>query len=262
MSEVPDWADPPPIALLDEGEVHVWRAFRDDAAPLLAQLAQTLSSDERGKAESFPFFRERNRFVVARGVLRAILSRYLSVAAADIRFTYGEAGKPELATTSHSGQIRFSVSHCGALAVYGIVRERQIGVDIERVRPFRDVERVAERFFAASEWAALRRLPPELRDEGFFNCWTRKEAFLKAIGVGITHLLSSFAVTLRPGDPAAFLELEPNVARRTQWKLEHLAPAAGHVGALCVEAPVHSVRYYGWCSSSLGHARDRESSAG
>lgn len=261
MNEALQWVDAPPWPQLEEGEVHVWRAFEADAARVLSQLGPTLSDDERAKAGRLQVARERDRFVVARGVLRDILSRYLNVAPGVIRFEYGEAGKPELTSKVNVEQVRFNVTHSGSLAVYGITRERQIGVDIERVRPFRDLERIAKRFFAPSEWSALRLLPAELRDEGFFNCWTRKEAFLKATGVGVAYPLSSFAVTLRPGEPAKFLELESEVFGRTRWILEHLAPASGYVGALCVEGPIQSVRYFGWGSSNAGLAGSQESSA-
>ncbi len=262
MSEAVQWADAPRIPQLEEGEVHVWRAFEVDAARLLSQLGPTLSQDERARAGRLQVARERDRFVVARGVLRDILGRYLRVSPADIRFEYSEAGKPELASLGNVERIRFNVTHSGELALYGIARERQIGVDIERVRPFRKLERIAERFFAASEWSALRLLPADLRDEGFFNCWTRKEAFLKATGVGVAYPLSSFAVTLRPGEPARFLELGPDVVGRTHWSLAHLAPASGYVGALCFEGPIRLVRYFGWRSSNAGLVGSQESSAG
>lgn len=180
------WRLPPKSLALGIDEVHVWRAALDGAASHLQSLWQTLSLDERGRAERFHFRRDHDSFVVARGMLRIILGRYLNAEPDRLRFRYSHYGKPTLAGEFDEEALCFNLSHSDRLALYAITRGRKIGVDLERIRPDFADEQIAEQFFASGEVAALRALPLHAQQEAFFNCWTRKEAFIKARGEGLS----------------------------------------------------------------------------
>jgi 4'-phosphopantetheinyl transferase len=215
---------------LDPGTVHVWYASLDDLPE--AVLREPLSHDERERVRRFHFERDRRRFVTARGLLRFLLGHYVGRDPADLRFGYGPRGKPFLA--GNDGP-RFSLSHSGGLVVLAFARDRELGVDIEQERPLPEAEDLARCYFSPWERAELRRLSPRERQPAFFRCWTRKEAFIKATGNGLSCPLDAFDVTLAPRDPARLLRIEgePEAARRF-W-LEDLQPAADVAGALAVE---------------------------
>jgi 4'-phosphopantetheinyl transferase len=207
------------------------------------ELDRTLSGDERERADRFRAADDRRRFIIARGTLRVILSRYLARAPEDLRFRYGDHGKPALEGEGSGNDVRFNLAHSEGVAVYAVTRGQEVGVDVERVRSMHDLETVAERFFTPCEWFALRRLPPRERDVAFFSCWTLKEAVLKAVGSGLTGSLDSFAVTVRSDEPPAFVAVAPGARGLERWSLQRLNPGEGYVGALCVEPPLCSIRY-------------------
>jgi len=217
---------------LDPGEVQVWAVCLDDLPE--AALRIPLSADERKRGGRFHFEHDRRRFVTARGLLRVLLGRYLDVDPAGVRFAHGPRGKPFLA---EGDGLRFNLSHSGGLALLAFARDRELGVDVEQERPLPEAEDIARRYFSAREVAQLRRLRADERAAAFFRCWTRKEAFIKATGDGLSRPLDAFDVTLGPGDPARLLHVrgEPETARRF-W-LEDLQPVAGFAGALAVEGP-------------------------
>ena len=148
------------------------------------QISQSLMEDERIKAERFYFQRDRKRFMVCRGVLRMILGRYLHIEANRVHFSYGPYGKPYLKETLGDSTLRFNLAHSHELALHAFARSREIGVDIEYIRYIPDAEQIALNFFSENENAVLHVLPTSQKQEAFFNCWTRKEAYLKALGVG------------------------------------------------------------------------------
>jgi 4'-phosphopantetheinyl transferase len=225
---------------LGEDEIHVWRTALDPPEDTVERLAATLSADERERADRFRLERVRRRFVVCRGALRMILSRYTGQAPERLRFTYGAHGKPALAPSAGMADLRFNVSHSDELALCAVARGREIGVDVERIRPLPGAERIAERFFAVPEREALQALPAERKLEGFYTCWTRKEAYIKALGDGLGHPLDEFAVSLAPGEPARLWTLrETGSAEEATWSLEALLPTPGYVAAL-------AARGHGW----------------
>jgi len=236
----PQWqpvAQPPPLTVDD---IHVWRIALELRDATLAQMRETLAEDERQRADRFHFEKDRRHFIAGRGALRAILSRYLGRRAQEVRFAYTNYGKPHPAEET---LLRFNLAHSHGLALLAMTHGREIGVDLELIRDNLEGEQLAERFFSPREVDALRTLPPELRREAFFHCWTRKEAYIKAIGKGLYLGLDQFDVSLRPGEPAALLatQHDPNEARR--WSMRSLVPNEGYVGALVVEG--HSWRL--WC---------------
>jgi 4'-phosphopantetheinyl transferase len=219
-------------------EIHVWQADMARSDEERARWEATLSPDEKERADRFHFMKDRNRFVVARGLLRELLGRYLRQAPASLEFSYGEYGKPSLSGENASSGLCFNLSHSSDLAVYAIAGERNLGIDVEHIRPEAAGDRIAERFFSAREVNDLRTLPAEARVEGFFHCWTRKEAYLKATGMGLQIALGSFAVSLSPGQPTQFLS---GVAPR--WHLAAYRPAEGYVAALVYDGSPSAIRY-------------------
>ncbi|MFL5801639.1 MAG: 4'-phosphopantetheinyl transferase family protein [Roseiflexaceae bacterium] len=230
----PMWRHSPAWPALGRGEVHVWRAVLVQPNPVVQALWRTLDQGERDRAERFRFQRDRERFIVAHGLLRTILGGYLGGAAGQLRFCYGAYGKPELAPECGAA-LSFNLSHAHELALYAITRERAVGVDIEHMRPGIADIAIAERFFSPHEVAALQALPNAERGLAFFTCWTRKEAYIKARGEGLSLALDQFEVSLTPGAPAALLDVAGDQRERDRWELQALDPGPGYVAALAVE---------------------------
>jgi 4'-phosphopantetheinyl transferase len=220
---------------LPRGEIHVWSIALDPEPAVVEQLARSLAADEWQRAQRFRFERHRRQYQVGRGALRALLGGYLGLPPAAVQFSYGPRGKPFLAEPAAAGGLFFNLSNSHELALVGFLRDAEIGVDVEHLKPMPDLEQIAERFFSASERAALRQLPDPQKCEGFFNCWTRKEAYLKAVGEGLAARLDSFDVTLLPGEAPRMLTLEGDAARAERWFFRCFQPAPGYVGALAVE---------------------------
>lgn len=202
----------------------------------MRQLAQTLAPDEQLRAERFYFERDRLYFIVGRGLLRTILGQYLRREPNQLHFCYGPFGKPVLPETSSAGKLSFNLAHSAGLALYAVVRDHEIGVDLEQLRPMMDMEQIAARFFAVGERAALQALPAQQKQEGFFNCWTRKEAYLKALGSGLARPLAEFEVSLTPGEPARLVKVNGEPDEASRWVIQALTPAAGYAAALALPA--------------------------
>ena len=235
---------PPPPFRLGDRQVHVWRAALDVAPPRVARLGGSLSEEERARAARFHFERDRVRFTVARGVLRGLLGGYLGVAPSTLVFDYGAHGKPRLATAMPARDLRFNVSHSAGVALYAITRGREVGVDVEGHRPDFATAEIAERFFSLAERRALSALPVERRCDAFFACWTRKEAYIKARGLGLSLALDGFDVSLAPGEPAALLATRDDPSERDRWSLRALDLGPGFAGAVVAEG--HDWRLSCW----------------
>lgn len=228
------------------GEIHVWRASLDQPPSLVTEYFASLSSDERERAARFYFPRDRNHFTVCRGILRAILGRYLSVPPGKLRFRYNGHGKPLLAGKFGGDRICFNLSHSQGLALFAVTFGLSVGVDLERIRFEMEVEHVAERFFSTREVSTLRALPGHLRREAFFTCWTRKEAYVKALGKGLSVPLDRFDVSLIPGESAALLEMRGNPREASRWWLQELSPGQDYVGALAGEGHLARLECWEW----------------
>jgi 4'-phosphopantetheinyl transferase len=202
----------------------------DASAATVAALAEFLSPAERARALRFRFSHLTRRFVVGRAALRALLAAKLGTHPAEVVFEEGHAGKLHL----RGRGLEFNVSHSDELAIYGIGRGAAIGVDVERIRAIPDLDAVAQRTFAPAEWSVLASLPAEERTRGFFNCWTRKEAYVKATGDGLLAPLHDFEVTLRPGEPAALRHVGGDAAEAARWSLLHLELEPDFVAAVAV----------------------------
>jgi 4'-phosphopantetheinyl transferase len=215
--------------------VHVWIADLAGYIPSANEFLLTLSPDEQVRADRFVFELHRGRFIACRGILRDILGHYTGVAPKLLRFDYNTYGKPELASDPGRGQVKFNISHSAGLAAFAITSGRRIGIDIEHVRPLDDLHSITKRFFSASEQEALANLAPEESTRGFFSCWTRKEAFIKAKGMGLSIPLDSFDVSVHPDEPPRLLRDSGDPGETEKWSMAALRPSDDYVGALAVE---------------------------
>ncbi|HEV3458814.1 MAG TPA: 4'-phosphopantetheinyl transferase superfamily protein [Thermoanaerobaculia bacterium] len=221
---------------VSSGEIHLWAVALDPAPEVVERLTRGIAPDEWERARRFRFERHRRRYLVGRGALRALLGGYLGIAPGEVAFSYGPRGKPFLAgRLATASGLSFNLSNSYELALVGFLRGPEIGVDVEFLKPMPDLEQIAERFFSESERAALRRLPAPQRPEGFFNCWTRKEAYLKAVGEGLAAPLDSFAVTLAPGEAPRMLTLKGDAERAARWFFRCFRPERDYIGALAVD---------------------------
>lgn len=236
---------PPDIA---RGRVHVWFATLDHADEVVLQLAESLSTDERERAGRFQFERDRRRFIVGRAVLRAILGACLEVEPRFLSFRYGRFGKPALADAFEGTEVRFNVSHSHGVALYAVARGREVGVDLERIRPLDDMESLAEECFSAKQNAALRSMSAPKRLEAFFSGWTRKEAFVKARGVGLSFSLAGFDVSLEPGDGPRPLTIPGDSQEESRWMVTSLAADPAYAAALVVEGRDWDLCTRGWAA--------------
>jgi len=241
MSGSNSWALNTEHPVLGASEIHVWRAYLDCEESVLRQFEATLAADEKDRASRFHFQRDRNSFIAARGVLRELLGRYLNRSPAQLEFCYSPLGKPALRREPLEGSVQFNVSHSHGLALFSFAIERQLGVDVELIRPDFGGEEIAERYFSPREIMELRALPSSLRAEGFFLCWTRKEAYVKARGEGLHIPLDSFHVSLTPGHPAR-LQSEDS----SRWILRSLCPDPRYTGALVGEGSEWQLRHWDW----------------
>jgi 4'-phosphopantetheinyl transferase len=240
------WGDPPATIRLGSNEVHVWRASLDEPPPQIDSFLHTLAADERTRAQRFYFQTDRERFITAHGVLRAILGLYLNREPKCLSFCYSSHGKPALAWEYGGDAIRFNMSHSQGVALYAVTRGREIGIDLEFIRCDLEVEQIAERFFSPREIATLRALPVYLRRHAFFLCWTCKEAYIKARGEGLSIPLDQFDVSLIPGEPEALLSTQPDADEALRWSLRGLTLASGYSAALAVEGRGWTLACWQW----------------
>jgi 4'-phosphopantetheinyl transferase len=229
---------------LPPGEVHVWSASLEPAPSELARLEQLLSSEEACRAGRFRASHARREYVAARGILRTLLGRYLEIAPEGVALTVGSLGKPKLAEASPP--LHFNLSHSHGMSLIAITSVGEVGVDVEMVRPHPGFLDLADRFFAPPEALALRRLTPQHALEAFFHAWARKEAFLKALGLGLSFGSDRVEVTLLPGEPARLLSVDGATEPAASWSLEALAPAHRYVGALALQGVGYRLRCIAW----------------
>lgn len=233
---MPDaWEPAPPAPALDAGQVHVWRASLVATDDELARHHAVLSDEERSRAGRFRFDVHRNRFVAGRGIQRRVLARYLGVDPGAIRYRLAEHGKPSLAGAETESGVRFNVSNSENGLLIAVSLGRELGVDLEAVLPVSDRDGVARRFFSAPENEVYDTIAHDARDLAFFTCWTRKEAYIKALGSGLSHPLDQFDVTLTAHEPAALLRDAQDAEAIARWQMFNLEFTDRYAGALVVE---------------------------
>lgn len=242
------WTTEPGGWVCGEREAHLWVADLDPEAAEPRRWEALLSEAERGRAQRFHFDRDRNRYIVSHGILRRLLGYYVGVAPDRIRFETETGGKPSLAREHAASGLRFNLSHADGWALYGLTKGRRIGVDLERHRRPVDARAIAQRHFAAAEWEALRTLPEAELARAFFACWTRKEAYLKALGSGLGYPLGRFEVTTSPAAAPAIVRDDGDPDASARWTVVHLEPAPEFVGAAVVEGQGLEIRRLRWRS--------------
>lgn len=229
------WRPPPLVLALPPSQVHVWRASVARHCSALSELRSLLSPEEQDRADRFQFAADRDRFVAAHGLLHVLLARYLRETPGRIVFEQNPFGKPALAPSIHHEDLRFNLSHSEGLVLYAFTRGREVGVDVERIRPVPDFERIAEQYFSLAERAELGALGSECKLDGFFAFWTLKEAYIKALGQGLSVPLHDFSVSLQPDAVGRLLRHAGADCECGRWSLQRLTPGPGYAGALAVE---------------------------
>jgi 4'-phosphopantetheinyl transferase len=222
---------------LASDEVHSWCASLDVPPETSARLYATLTPDERSRSARFHFERDRQRFIVARGVLRDLLASYLRTQPGQVGFVYNAFGKPDLGP-EFANRLKFNLSHSAGCALVAIATAANVGVDLEYIRAQSDYAGIARRFFSAAEVDYLLALPSHLYAEAFFSCWTKKEAYVKACGEGLAIPLNSFSVPLTtdPAHTPADLRVgSTHIVPARRWSIFTLRPAAGYAAALVIE---------------------------
>jgi 4'-phosphopantetheinyl transferase len=223
---------------LEADVVDVWSGDLEPASEEIHDLRASLSPDELERASRFHFARDRQRFIASRGILRNILARYIGRSPETIRFFYGPFGKPSLAPEGTANGLCFNLSHAGGLALYAVALNRKVGVDLERIDPSFVGDGIEEKFFSRNEIDELRSLAAGDRPRAFFNCWTRKEAYVKALGGGLQIPLQSFDVSLAPDKAPAFLS-----ERESGWSLRGFTLPPDYVAAIAAEGKNWRLRF-------------------
>ncbi|PYT95632.1 MAG: 4-phosphopantetheinyl transferase [Acidobacteria bacterium] len=233
---------------LASDEVHIWCASLDVPPETSARLHATLTPDERTRSARFHFERHRQRFIVARGMLRYLLGRYLQAQPSQVSLVYNEFGKPGL-SPEFANRLKFNLSHSAGLALIVIAAAPNVGVDLEYIRAQSDYADIARHFFSATEVDYLTHTPSQLYAEAFFSCWTKKEAYLKACGEGLAIPLNSFSVPLTADSAHTPVDLyvpsEDSVPAK-RWSLYTLRPAWGYAGAVAIEGTGWRLRQWQW----------------
>ena len=238
------WLSPPPSLALIRNEVRVWLIRADEAELCSACCADLLSLAERERAARFKFEKDRRLYTVAHAALRSLLAGYLNVAPGDLEFEIGPRGKPRLAPTFNKDSLEFNLSHSSEVALIAMNREREIGVDVEQVKKEFAFAEVAERYFTTREVSAIRALPQDLQRRAFYQCWTSKEAFLKAKGVGLSGELDEVEILLGDKGRVQVTSTLPG------WYLSELNPCDGYVGAVVLDGREFDLKCYNWPGSA------------
>lgn len=220
---------------ITRGEVHVWRLNIEDPPRKICDPVALLSSDEVERAYRFRSLDDRMRYSIVRAGLRVILAMYLDTEPRSVRISYTQHGKPILFPLQGSPNVTFNLTHSDRMALYAVSYARDVGIDVERIREIKEMDRLAERFFSSEEASLFLSLPLVVKREAFFTCWTLKEAYVKARGEGLSLPLDQFDVSFVPGQPAALLRVHGQPEEASRWSVRLLRPEMGHIGALAVK---------------------------
>src|SRR5579872_2790651 len=253
--------------IVSEHDVHIWHACLNQPEAYVQHLASSLSTDEQARASLFRHQQDSRRYIVSHGLLRCILGSYLQLAPGQVQFQYENDGKPAIqgTTTVRANMVHFNMSHSHEMALYAVTRGRAVGIDIEYMRHILAVEQLVERCFSRAERDAFYTLAPDEREAAFFRGWTRKEAYLKAIGTGLKTPLASVEVSFVLNEPSVLLNVGENrehAQKDTCWSLQDVESAHGYVAALAVEETDYQLIYYQVPPPQHHDRRDRGISEG
>lgn len=249
------WPLPPTDISLSGDMVHVWCACLNQFDNYVEQIALTLSPDEMKRAERFRLPQHRNQFITAHGLLRKLLADYTNIDAGGISFSYGRNGKPFLSKQNRGKKIRFNLSHSNGYALFAFACDREIGVDIEYIKALTEMEGVAVQVFSTKETAVLRSFPESEKKEAFFIFWTRKEAYIKAIGEGLSSALEKIDISSHPINAPVLVDERGNLKYKNYWYIQDLMPVPGFAAALAVEGGQVKHRYWRIPKSFLEYCR-------
>ena len=239
------WQLPPAKIRLSENEVHVWLAGLDALGPPVQHFERIISIDERRKADRFVFERDKERFIVSRGILRTILGKhYLAVKPQYLVFSYGVHGKPYLSEALGYSTIRFNQAGSNGLALYAFSKNRDVGIDLEYMRDLADAQQIVNGSFSECEKEAYNALPEREKPEAFFKCWTRKEAFIKAVGKGLYFPLDQFDVSFSIDEPAKIISIKGNSDEASGWTLVDIKPQQGFSAALAFKGLSADIKFW------------------
>ncbi len=244
---------------LGYNDIHIWCAALDQPQCLMQSLVNTLSVDEKKRADRFRFEHDRRRFIAGRGVLRLLLAQYLSVEPDRIRFYYHPYGKPFIAECLNEKGVHFNLSHSEGYALFGFTCRRKIGVDIEYIQVISEMEEIANRFFSFQEKRVLKGLPDQEKNAVFYNFWTRKEAFAKAVGTGLGQAFDQIDVSQCPGPPSLEMSREDLSEKEFCWSIQDLNPVPGFAAAIAIEGMTGPVHYWEWSEFLAKFSRNRTS---
>jgi 4'-phosphopantetheinyl transferase len=231
---------------LKSNEVHIWYCSLNQHESKLSKFSCLISSDEKLRQKQFIFQNDRRNFTITRGVLRTILGTYLNREPSNIIFHYSNRGKPRIQNDNHKPSLFFSVSHSKDFALYALSRNSEIGIDIENIRDLTEMDLIVEHFFSEREKSIYQKLSESKKREAFFLCWTRKEAYLKAIGVGLYQPLSTFEVSIIPGDPVRLVSINNNTLLASNWTTYNLKIHVDYASACVIKGKNWTFKYYNY----------------
>jgi len=228
-----NWKIGPAKPVIWQNEVHIWRARLD--VPWSWTFDEALCLEDRTRADRFKFESDRRKFCAARASLRLILSRYLDAKPGRLKLSVGDFGKPFIADKTLAQGLRFNLSHSHQLALIAITRDREVGVDLEFMRPDFATDEVAGHFFSPAEVEQFRLVSPQMRTRTFFNCWTRKEAYIKARGEGLYCPLDQFDVSVAPDLPPMLLASRVAADDTARWSFDNIGAGDRYAATIAVE---------------------------
>ncbi|MEP3209528.1 MAG: 4'-phosphopantetheinyl transferase superfamily protein [Maribacter sp.] len=228
---------------LPEQTIHFWYCdFNKNRAKLEPYYA-LLSEDEKARSGRFKFDRDKECYIISRGILRLLLAGYSKQQPQDLHFDYTPYGKPFL---SHDNAIKFNISHSGNMAVFAFVRNEEIGIDVERIKDDFDLLELAQSFFSTKEILALEKQSKKDLPRAFYRCWTRKESFIKAEGSGLSFPLDQFAVSLENDEQAELLYTQWDSQEKEHWQLFSYVPARAYIAAVAIRSRTLGFHQYNW----------------
>ncbi len=242
------WQNPAQPPILDNNQIHIWRANLDLPDAEIVRFASFLSPDEVARANKFRFPHLKTRFTAARGILRQLLANYLSINPSEIQFEYGDRGKPQLSSFLHPSSLQFNISHSQEYALYGFTYDDLIGVDLEYIREMPDALNIAQRFFSAREYELLRTTEKEAQPELFFTLWTAKEAYLKAVGTGLAGSLDTVEIELNQPRSPRLQAIQGDKTAAAGWSLYPCLPTTDYLGAIAIQGSksLKQINFWHW----------------
>jgi 4'-phosphopantetheinyl transferase len=227
--------------MLKHNQVHIWCALLESNEEQLNQFFNLLDANEQHRAQRFRFAKDRSHFIISHGILRKLLGHYLKIAPQTLQFGYTKFNKPFLMAYP---ELQFNLSHSKNIALFAITVNHVIGVDVEYINPACDIDAIAERYFSTREYAVLKMLNGDEKISAFFNGWSRKEAFLKAIGQGLSYSLAKVEVNMQINKPAKLLALDDKNENVSDWLLQALNPLDNYAAALAIKNPLAKIELF------------------